>query len=202
MPSVVRVPDLHKSAFWIYGVTAMVMREPLSTVLRHAAAAGWGDAGVHLEALRALIVWMLLSRQFSVLGIYFDRVYLQPDSAQRYPRRSYPIDFLLGIGAVLASVGAAGLVGTPGSLFAIVAGVALSWDVVWLALALAMRHTSVSLLAPGTIISVVMLGVFAGAFVLLGEMRADVVLLACIFLHLGRLMIDYNTFYASPLADA
>ena len=79
-----RVPDLHKSAFWIYGVTAMVMREPLSILLHHAADAGWGDAGVHREALRALIVWMLLSRQFTVTGVYFDRVYLQPDSAARY----------------------------------------------------------------------------------------------------------------------
>lgn len=202
MPPIARVPDLHKSAFWIYGVTAMVMREPLSIVLRHAAAAGWGDAGVHLEALRALIVWMLLSRQFSVLGIYFDRVYLQPDSAARYPRRSYPIDFLLGIGAVLASVGAAGLVGTPGPLFAIVAGVALGWDVVWLALAKVMGHTSVGLMAPNTLISLGMMAVFAAAYALTSEFTATAVLLVMILLHLGRLMGDYNTFYASPLADA
>src|SRR4051812_42626435 len=92
-----RVPDLHKSAFWIYGVTAMVMREPLGIVLRHASSSGWSDGAVRLEALRTLIVLLLMSKQFLAAGIYFDRVYIQQESGERFPRRSYPMDFLFGM---------------------------------------------------------------------------------------------------------
>ena len=90
-PPAARVPDLHKSAFWIYGVTAMVMREPLSIVLRHASSVGWANPDVLMEALRGLIVWLLMSRQFTVAGVYFDRVYLQPDSGAQFANRNFPL---------------------------------------------------------------------------------------------------------------
>jgi len=195
---VARVPDLHKSAFWIYGVTAMVMREPLAVVLHHANTAGWSDPGVHIEALRGLIVWMLLSRQFTVAGVYFDHVYLQPDSADRDPRRSYPLDFLIGVGALLAAVATSTLVSADNHLFNAVVGVALAWDVLWLLLAALMRHSSVSLIAPETIVSLVMLAIGGVTLSLFGEVAAYVAVLVCILVHLGRLMAAYDTLYAIP----
>ncbi len=196
--SVARVPDLHKSAFWIYGVAAMVMREPLAVVLRHANTAGWGDPGVHIEALRGLIVWMLLSRQFTVAGVYFDHVYLQPDSAERYPRRSYPLDFLIGVGALLAAVATSTLVQADNHLFNAVVGVALGWDVVWLLVAALMRHSSVSLIVPETVASLVMIVVGGVTLAVFGQLAAYVAVLACILLHLGRLMAAYDKLYAVP----
>ena len=71
-----RVSDLHKSAFWIYGVTAMVMREPLAGLVRHIASAGMGNVQVRLETLRVAVVLVLMSRLFLESGLYFDEVYL------------------------------------------------------------------------------------------------------------------------------
>ncbi|MEQ1884828.1 MAG: hypothetical protein ABL967_07185 [Bryobacteraceae bacterium] len=106
-----RIPDSHKSAFWIYGVTAMILREPLSIVTRDLSAKGLGDASVRVECLRMLVVLVVLSRQFLAAGIYFDRVYLQPDSASKYPRKSYPVDFLTRLVDLLAAVAASTAVG-------------------------------------------------------------------------------------------
>jgi hypothetical protein len=100
-----RISDLQRSAFWIYGITAMVMREPFGIIVRHSTEAGWGNWQVRLEVLRVLVILLLLSRLFLVSGLYFEQVYMQPDSADRYPKRSYPIDFLAGLKQFL--VGAA-----------------------------------------------------------------------------------------------
>ncbi len=192
-----RVPDFHKSAFWIYGVTAMVMREPLSVVLHHAATAGWQNTGVQLEALRGLVVWLVMSRQFTVAGIYFDRVYLQPDSATRFPRRSYPHDFIVGIGALLAAVGASTVVGSNSNIFDYVIGVALSWDLLWLAIAAAARHSSVPVMASGVAWKIGILALFAAALAAFGELPAYCVLLVGLLVHMGRLIADYDRLYST-----
>src|SRR3954451_23865957 len=147
-PTPPRIHDLHRSAFWIYGVTAMIMRDPFGVVLRHAAAAGWGDPMVRQEGLRGLVVLFLMSRQFLASGIYFDRVYLQPESPQLYPRRSYPLDFLLGMGELLAALGASTLVGLPTSMFAALVAVNLLWEPAWLALSAVARYSTLRMIAP------------------------------------------------------
>ena len=101
-----RIPDSHKNAFWIYGVTAMVMREPLSVLVRDASAQGFASPIVQLESLRVLVVFLILSRVFMGAGVYFDRVYLQPESAANFPRRNYAADFLATLTELLVAVGA------------------------------------------------------------------------------------------------
>src|SRR5215510_832294 len=112
-----RVSDLHKGAFWIYGVTAMVMREPLSIVIKHTTAAGTADPQVQVEIVRMAIVLLLMSRVFLLSGLYFDQVYLRPDSAVLFPRRSYPADFLLGLVHFLLIVGASTVIAGPAAGF-------------------------------------------------------------------------------------
>jgi len=142
-----RVSDLHKSAFWIYGVTAMVMREPLGVVIRHIAAAGVGDVQVRLEILRVSIVLALMSQLFLASGLYFDEVYLQPDSAERFPRRSYPADFISGLLHFLLAVGASTVVSTTANAFPAVVLAFLLYDSAWYALSRLLGFATVSRLA-------------------------------------------------------
>lgn len=148
-----RIPDLQRSAFWIYGVTAMVMREPLSLIIRHISSDGLRNWQVRLELLRMAVILLLLSRLFLFSGQYFERVFMQPDSAERYPRRSYPIDFLNGLSQFLIATAATTVIGLHVRIagwfapFTLLAYVFLLADWIWLAIAKARRFTSVPLIA-------------------------------------------------------
>lgn len=154
MPEAQRIPDSHKQAFWIYGVTAMIMREPLSVAV-HGLAAGGMSARAQLEVLRVLIVFAFLTSQFLAAGVFFDRVYLRPDSAERFARRSYPVDFLTRLIEVLVAVAASTAVGIHSrhlgglSPFAMVTAVLLLVQPIWLVLARSLGYSTVSELMPG-----------------------------------------------------
>ena len=149
-----RIPDSHKSAFWIYGVTAMVMREPLSVFIKDLSATGPASPAVQLEFLRVLVVFLFLSRQFLAAGVFFDRVYLQPDSAALFPRRSYPLDFITRMIELLVAVGASTAVGIHtrhvGGLspFTILTALLLLLQPVWLVLAWIANYSSAPEIAP------------------------------------------------------
>jgi hypothetical protein len=194
MPSTpaARVPDLHKSAFWIYGVTAMVMREPLATVLRHGASSGWNDPAVHLESLRALIVLAMLSRQFLAAGIYFDRVYLQPEAAERYPRRNYPFDFLFGMGELLLAVGASTVVGIGSATFDVLTALILLADPLWLLLSRLLNYATLGKIAPGATFNGLTLLIVAPVTVVVGEAAGYTALLLATTLHMARLVSTYD----------
>jgi hypothetical protein len=147
-----RLTDLQRSAFWIYGVTAMVMREPFGTVIRHATENGLRDWQFHLELLRVIVILLLLARLFLSSGLYFETVYMQANSSQLYPRRSYPTDFLAGLGQFLVGAAATTVIATHSrthqvlSAFTIVIAVFLPLDAVWLIVALVRRFSSVRLI--------------------------------------------------------
>ncbi len=132
------VSNLERSAFWIYGVTAMIMREPMSTLLRHGSTAGWGDPLIRVETLRVLVVLVFLSRLFLAAGLHFEIVFMRPESAKLFPKRSYPVDFLAGLGQLLVGVAASTVVslhpaGPDGvAIFNFLAGSFLLADVLWL----------------------------------------------------------------------
>jgi len=148
-----RITDLQRSAFWIYGVTAMVMREPMGLVVRHLSEAGLGNWQVRLELLRIAVILLLLSRLFLVSGLYFEDVFMQPDSTDRYPRRSYPIDFLAGLLQFLVGAAATTAVGTHLRIagefapFTLLAELFLIVDLGWLAIAALRRFSSVARIA-------------------------------------------------------
>jgi len=149
-----RIPDSHKNAFWIYGVTAMIMREPLSVMVRDLSAKGIADHAVQRECLRTAVILLVLSRQFLTAGAFFDRVYLQPDSAMKYPRRNYPLDFLTRLTEMLVAVAASTTVALESSALAgltpctVIMLVLLLLDGVWLAVARAARYSTIPELAP------------------------------------------------------
>lgn len=131
----------------------MVMREPLGLVLRHSLEAGLGNWQVRLELLRIAVVLLLLSRLFLASGIYFDEVFMQPDSATRFPRRSYPVDFLFGLTQFLVAAAATTVVGIHPrvagefSQFTILVEVFLSIDLGWLGVASLRGFSSLTLIA-------------------------------------------------------
>lgn len=141
-PSPARIPDSHKNAFWIWGVTAMVMREPIGIAARRIFESGLSDPAAQLTALRTLIALLILSRQFLDAGIFFDRVYLRPDSYEKFPHRSYPTDFITRLLELLTVVAASSLVGVQGQVsgwispFLILTAVMLSAPAVWLGVAI------------------------------------------------------------------
>src|SRR5258708_37830669 len=149
-----RIPDSHKNAFWIYGVTAMIMREPLAVVVRDLSTKGIADTGVRMECLRTAVVLLILSRQFLSAGAFFDRVYLQPDSAARFPRRSYPVDFLTRLAELLMAVAASTTIALETSVlvglttFTVLTLVLLLLDGVWLAIARLARYSTIQEIAP------------------------------------------------------
>jgi len=141
-----RITDLQRSAFWIYGVTAMIMRDPLSVIVRQTAELGFGNWEVRLEILRVGVILILLSRLFLVSGLYFEQVYMQPESGDRYPRRSYAVDFLAGLAQFLVATAASTAIAlqsvrtlTP---FALLVAVFLAVDWLWLGLAALRRFSS------------------------------------------------------------
>jgi hypothetical protein len=148
-----RISDLQRSAFWIYGVTAMVMREPLGLVVRHLSELGFGNWEVRVELLRVVVILLLLSRLFLDSGLYFERVFMQPESADNYPRRSYPIDFLAGLAQFLVGAAATTAVGTYTYIagwfasFTLLAAIFLLIDWIWLAIAVLRGFSSVPLIA-------------------------------------------------------
>lgn len=154
-PPPTRIPDSHKSAFWIWGVTAMIMREPLAVLVRLISNEGIATQSTQLACLRAGLILMILSRQFLAAGIYFDRVYLLPDSATRFPSRNYPLDFITRLIEMLVAVAASTAVAldspSPGGLspFLILTGVMLLLESVWLLAARAANYSTVSEIAPG-----------------------------------------------------
>lgn len=192
-PTATPVSDLHKSAFWIYGVTAMVMREPLGIVLHHASTAGWANSAVRVEALRCLVVLALMSRQFLAAGIYFDRVFLQTNAATRFPRRSYPLDFLAGMGQLLLVVGAATLVGLTTANFDSLAALILLWEPLWLAAAMILRHSTVREIAPGAAYNAAILAACAGIRAVSGESFAYGALIVLTGIQMVRLVPTYDS---------
>lgn len=152
-PSARRISDIHRSAFWIYGVTAMVLREPLGLVIRRFSDPGIADPQVRLELLRLAVVLLLMARLFLFSGLYFDQVFMQPASADRFPRRSYPIDFLNGLLQFLVITAASTVIGLHSRLIGwlspltFLVYVFLLADWLWLAIAKIRRFSSVPLIS-------------------------------------------------------
>jgi hypothetical protein len=166
-PPVRRISDLQRSAFWIYGVTGLVMRDPLGLVIRHISDAGIRNGQVRLEVLRIAVILLLISRLFLFSGLYFDQVFMRPESGDRFPRRSYPIDFLNGLSQFLVAAAATTVIGLHSliagwfSPFTLLVYVFLLADWIWLAIAKLRRFSSLPLIAGYVVSSAVI--VFSSA---------------------------------------
>jgi hypothetical protein len=191
-PAALRIPDLHRSAFWIYGITATVMKDPFGVVLRHASIAGWDDPSVQQEALRTLAVLVLMARQFLAAGIYFDRVYLAPESAERFPLRNYPFDFLFGLTELLFAVANSVIVAVPNLFFDVLAALNLLSETAWLVASKAANYSTLRMIAPGAQITAGIFVISAVARLVAGESAGVSVMLALCFLHIGWMIWRYN----------
>jgi hypothetical protein len=199
-----RISDFHKSAFWIYGVTAMVMREPFATVIRHTSAAGLADWQVRLELLRVVVVLMLMARLFLASGLYFDEVYLQEGSAGRFPRRSYPVDFLAGLMQFLTIVAGSTVVALHDrsrwglSVFAILVAAFLLFDAVWIALSKVLGFSTTREIAGratfgSAALTIAVLAGMASLDAVLAEQTAFACLLVLTLFDMTKLVREYDT---------
>lgn len=131
----------------------MVMREPLGLIIRHISDAGLRSWQVRLELLRLAVILLLLSRLFLFSGLYFEQVFMRPDSAERYPSRSYAIDFLNGLAQFLIATAATTVIGLHVRIagwfapFTLLVYVFLLGDWVWLGIAKARRFSATPLIA-------------------------------------------------------
>lgn len=198
-PAVLRIPDLHRSAFWIYGITATVMKDPFGVVLRHASVAGWDDPAVQQEALRTLAVLILMARQFLAAGIYFDRVYLAPESAERFPLRNYPFDFLFGLTELLFAVANSMIVAMPNLFFDVLAALHLLSETAWLLASKAAHYSTLRMIAPGAQITAGIFVLSAVARLVAGERAAVAILLVLCFAHIGWMIWHYNRMEAQAV---
>jgi hypothetical protein len=157
------VSDLQRSAFWIYGVTALVMREPMATVIAHASSVGLGNWQVQLELLRVAVILILLSRLFLMSGLFLEKVYMLPNSDELFPRRSYPIDFLAGLFQFLLATAASSAlalnvrVAGVYSPFSVIIAILLLFDLVWLAISALRRFSTTDLVARQVLVNVMLL---------------------------------------------
>jgi hypothetical protein len=209
-PAPARIPDSHKSAFWIYGVTAMVMREPLSVFVKDLSSAGPSSLTVQLEWLRLLVVFLFLSRQFLAAGVFFDRVYLQPDSAARFPRRSYPVDFITRMIELLVAVAASTAVGIHTrqiadlAPFTILTVLLLLLQPVWLAVARLARYSTVPEIAPSARANFFIFMLAGLIYVVLGALhlgpaKADAASLTSVIILISiRLTAQIQSYGQSP----
>jgi len=188
-----RIADLHKSAFWIYGITAMVMREPVAMVVRHAASAGVTDPDVRAELLRTIVVLGMMSRLFLAAGLYFDEVYLRPDSASRFVRRSYPIDFMAGMLHFLLAMGASTVIaGAPAAYAAAVAIYFLFEPLRWAA-ARTMQYSAAALLAGPALTATLSCVLWLAAYKWAPATVAYLLLMALTAWEIAKLVRQYNT---------
>ncbi len=205
-----RIPDSHKNAFWIYGVTGMVMREPLSIVIRDASALGIVNPTVQLEALRVVLIFLILSRLFLGAGIYFDRVYLQPESYLEFPRRSYPVDFLSTLMELLVAVGASSTVGNHarhmGGLapYTMLVAVLLLFEPLKLAFGWANNYSTVAVSAPTARANAIAFLLADALYVTMhltgfGPSWADAAALAAVAVCTLYLLLTQIQTYGSPL---
>jgi hypothetical protein len=200
-----RVSDLHKSAFWIYGVTAMVMREPLAGMIRRLSSPGLGSFEVQGEVLRVAVVLALMARVFLAFGLFFDEVHLRSDSASRFPRRSYPVDFLAALLQFLLIVAASTAITSPGA-FAVVAGAFLLYENLWWAVSAGLGLSSsaavVRMARGGTLAFLICGAVYAAAESFppsAARLLPPVVLLALTFREIGGLIRAYDQPSASDV---
>jgi hypothetical protein len=97
---------LHAHAFWVYGViVGLAIREALVRAGSHIFLPGsptflpsdvlpWK---LHLEAFRLIIFLMTITCFYFGSGVFFDKVYLNEKTASRFEKKSYGLDFVLGM---------------------------------------------------------------------------------------------------------
>jgi hypothetical protein len=132
-----REERLSRHALWLYGViVGLAIKHALESVLIHfyvpPDARRWP---ILLEATR-LFVFLLMIIRFYLGGIvYFEKVYGSPDSANKYPDRTFSLDFMFGTIHYLFFFALAGSINAyefHPKFFAIILSVILLYDLAWL----------------------------------------------------------------------
>lgn len=93
---------LHSHAFYLYGVVvALAIREVLLRVGTHAFVPVAGEQveswKIHLEALRLVLFLIAITCFYFGSGVFFDKVYINPDTAREFQKKNYGLDFTIGL---------------------------------------------------------------------------------------------------------
>jgi len=134
------VQRLHNHAFYLYGViVGLAIREALTRsapqLIHPASAEPWM---VLLESLRLVVFLLTISCFYFGAGVYFDKVHLNVNTAQKYATKSYGLDFVSGLIHFLIFFGWALTIGDYGryrfgvSPFLFFLSAVFLYDLVWL----------------------------------------------------------------------
>jgi hypothetical protein len=93
------VQRLHSHSFYLFGVVVgLSIREALvrtgSDLFLPTKVEIWK---VHLEALRLIIFLLTITCFYFGAGVFFDKIYINPETATRYQRKNYGLDFSFGL---------------------------------------------------------------------------------------------------------
>ena len=92
---------LHSHAFYLYGVIAglsirevLVRTGPDLFLFLSSKTELWK---VHLEWIRLIVFFLAISCFYFGAGVFFDRVHVDPKTAQAYKKKNYGLDFWFGL---------------------------------------------------------------------------------------------------------
>jgi hypothetical protein len=153
---------LHPSAMWLNGtIVALAIREGLTQVVPHlTSAAHEYNWATELQIARVLLFLVTIVRFFLGSILYFDAVHIGDKSSQ-YRKKSYGLDFLVGLTHSILFFGWATTIGNVDhrdmsltlSHFESIGAVILLYDLVWLFAN--SRYDTRQAIMPWTVINVV-----------------------------------------------
>lgn len=154
---------LHPQAAWLNGiVVALAIREGLTQVVPHLTTAAHDfNWATELQIARVFLFLITIIRFYLGSILYFDAVHVREETAKQYVRKSYGLDFLVGLlhfimffawATTISDVGHRELPSTL-SHFETVGAAILLFDLVWLAVNA--RYDTPRAILPWTIINVV-----------------------------------------------
>jgi hypothetical protein len=89
--------ELHKHAFWLYGViVGLAIKESLESVTPHVFAPPTSEIGVFPDLARLVVFLILIVRFYFGSALFFGSAYEAPETQGAFTNKNYALDFLFG----------------------------------------------------------------------------------------------------------
>jgi hypothetical protein len=137
-------PAVHKHAFFLYGVVVgLAIQDAIHSGAVFTRPWDWTDGPLHVA--RLLVFVTLIARFYMGAGTYFARVYESEWADQRYPSKSYALDFLFGFIHFMLFSFMALTIGLPSRWwFLVFLQLVLVFDILWWAVSHCCRLSTAS----------------------------------------------------------
>lgn len=148
--------SLHTQAFWLYStIVALAIKEALTNTIPHLINPPPGPLGHRAHDAFRLVVFLVVTIRF-YLGatIFFETAHAGETADEKYPHKSYVIDFLFGIFQFLLFLVWAFSIdihSMPIKLFPAMLAIILFYDMIWLCVCLSLKYATQNLLKIGAL---------------------------------------------------